>query len=355
MRKDILNNYIVSEDMSRIYDSCAGLEALMNTSVYITGATGMIGSYLTAFLIWLNEEQSYHLNIYISVRNTDKARYIFGSFCDKEYFHILKNDITAEVPTELKADYVIHAASLASPQYYGSNPVETMLPNIIGTYRLLEYAQINEIKGMVFLSSGSVYGSCETEAAITEENYGKMDFLALGNVYGESKRCAEALCHAYSVEYGIKVMSARIHHTYGPTLDIKNDSRVFAEFVRNIVARKNIVIKGTGASERSFTYITDTVAALLTILINGKSGESYNVANATVSIDELAETLVGLFPELDLKVEYQARKQAGYCSSPEKRSASVSTEKLKKLGWNAKFGIKEGFERTIRSFMQDGN
>ena len=196
MRKDIMNNYIVAEDMSQIYDSCSGLKALNNSNVYITGATGMIGSYITAFLIWLKEEQSYDLNIYISVRNAEKAKYIFGSFCEKEYFHILNNDITAEISEVLNADYIIHAASLASPQYYGSNPVETMLPNIIGTYRLLEYAQKADIKGMVFLSSGSVYGSFETNMVITEEDYGRMNFLSLGNVYGESKRCAEALCHA---------------------------------------------------------------------------------------------------------------------------------------------------------------
>lgn len=351
MRKDILNNYIISEDMRQIYDSCSGLESLKNSSIYITGATGMIGSYLTAFLIWLNEEISYNLNIYISVRNTEKAKYIFGSFCEKDYFHILNNVITEDVPAEINADFIIHGASLASPQYYGYNPVETMLPNIIGTYRLLEYSRKANIKSMVFLSSGSVYGSFENDKLIMEEDYGKMNFLSLGNAYGESKRCGEALCHAYSVEYGVNVMSARINHTYGPTMDIENDSRVFSDFVGNIVERKNIVIKGTGADERSFTYIVDTIAALFTILTKGKSGESYNIANATVSIADLAETLVELFPELNLKVEYQSRNQSGYYSSPEKRTAAVSTEKLKALGWSPMLGIKEGFERTVRSFI----
>lgn len=351
MRNDILNNYIISEDMRKIYDSCAEIETLINSSIYITGATGMIGSYITAFLIWLNEEMSFNLTIYISVRSIEKAKNIFGRFCKKDYLNILNNDITAEVPYELKVEYIIHAASLASPQYYGSNPVETMLPNIIGTYKLLEYSRKKYIKGMVFLSSGSVYGSFEADMIITEKDYGALDFLALGNAYGESKRCAEALCHAYSVEYGINVMSARINHTYGPTMDIKNDSRVFSEFVGNIVERKNIIIKGTGSDERSFSYITDTVAALFIILLKGKSGQSYNIANAVVSIAELAETLVGLFPKLNLKVEYQSRNQEGYCASPEKRSPSISTEKLKSIGWNAKVGIEEGFERTVRSFM----
>lgn len=352
MRKDVLNNRIVLEDMKQIYENCAGLETLTNSSFYITGATGMIGTYITAFLVWLNEELSYNLNIYIAVRNVEKARIIFGSACERDYFHILNHDITAEVPEELKVDYIIHAASLASPQYYGSNPVETMIPNMIGTYRLLEFAKKSGIKGMVFLSSGSVYGSFDTKATVTEEDCGAIDFLALGNAYGESKRCAEALCHAYFSEYGVRVMSTRIHHTYGPTMDIKGDSRVFAEFVGNIVAHKNIVVKGTGDDERYFTYIADTVAALFTILVNGESGESYNVANtnASISIGALAETLTELFSELNLKVEYQVRKQEGYCSSPEKRAATISIGKIRSIGWEAKIGIKEGFERTVRSF-----
>ena len=228
-----------------------------------------------------------------------------------------------------------------------------MIPNMIGTYRLLEYSRKSGIKGMLFLSSGSVYGSFKINVTVTEEKYGLMDFLALGNVYGESKRCAEALCHAYFSEYGLRVMSARIHHTYGPTMDIKGDSRVFAEFVGNVVDRKNIVVKGTGTDRRSFTYIADTVGALFTILINGMPGESYNVANAeaSVSIGELAEILVNLFLERNLEVEYQARHQNGYCSSPEKRAATVSTDKVNAIGWKAKIGIKEGFERTVRSFI----
>lgn len=353
MRKDILNNCIIAQDMEKVYDSCAALETIKDSNIYITGATGMIGSYIAAFLIWLNEEKAFNLNIYISVRNVKKAENIFGNACEKDYFHILDNDIAAAFPEKIKPDYIIHAASLASPQYYGSNPVETMIPNMIGTYSLLEAARKNDIKGMLFLSSGAVYGSFDTDVTISEEKYGLMNFLDLGNAYGESKRCAEALCHAYSVEYGVRVMSARIYHTYGPTMDIKNDSRVFSEFVGNIVEHKNIVIKGTGTDKRAFTYITDTTAALFTILLSGSPGESYNIANtnSAVSISELAETLVGLFPELNLKIEYKSRRQAGYCASPEKNSVAISTEKMKAIGWDPQTGIKEGFARTVRSFM----
>lgn len=352
MRKDILNNPIVAEDMRKIYEGVAGTAKLEHSVFYVTGATGMIGSYITAFLIWLNEEKGLDLEIYILARSARKVRGLFGEYGGRDYFHILENDINDRVPDNIRPDFVFHGASPASPQYYGSNPVETMLPNLIGTYRILERLREVDAKGMVYLSSGAVYGSVESGRVMTEDRCGFMDFLAPGNVYGESKRCAEALCHAYAKEYGIRVMSARINHTYGPTMDVKNDSRVFSEFVSNVLENRNIVIKGTGRDRRFFTYITDTVSALFRILLLGNAGESYNIANndCCISVGELARMLTEMFPEKNLKTEHAVRHQAGYAASPEKELTSLSIEKISCIGWKPVIGIREGFTRTVRSF-----
>lgn len=354
MLHDFLENSVIMEDMAYIESARDNWLELKNKSVYITGASGMIASYLAMFFVYLNELRDYQITIYAGIRNSEKAQKKFGDYVAKPYFHLLNADVNQAVEITSTVDYIIHAASLASPQYYGKMPVETMLPNIVGTNELLKYAVEHNIKSFLFLSSGSVYGSVDGAESITEEVNGKFDFLAPGNVYGESKRCGEALSCAYFREYGVPIKIARIHHTYGPTLDARNDSRVFAEFVNNILLGQDIIMKGPGTDKRAFCYLADTVSALLRIMVDGTAGEVYNVGNCEeyLSILELAEKLVALFPEKQLRVVRQTRQDAGYSASPEKRILPVNVDKLKSLGWSPSFRVEQGFARTIRAIQE---
>ncbi len=351
---DFLNNSVITEDMAYIEKTRENWDELRQKSIYVTGAAGMIASYFTMFLIYLNEIYDYQISIYAGVRNVSKAEKRFGKYVSKAYFHLVNTDVNRPVELEQNIDYIVHAASLASPQYYGKMPVETMLPNVIGTYELLTYAIAHDVKSFLFFSSGSVYGSVTGVETLVEDVNGKFDFLASGNVYGESKRCGEALLQAYYREYGVSTKIARIHHTYGPTLDAQNDTRVFSEFVNNILTGHDIVLKGTGTDKRAFCYLADTVAALLRIMLDGADGEIYNVGNAEeyISIIELAETLVSLFPEKQLKVVRQQRDDMGYSASPEKRIIPLNVDKVKAIGWNPAFSVEEGFSRTIRAIME---
>lgn len=355
---DFLDNHIIREDMQMIYQSSKAWDLLERSGIYITGATGMIASYFVMFLIFLNEVYGSCIEIYAGIRSVEKARRRFGKYCDREYLHLICSDINAPLVIQDPIYYIVHAASLASPQYYGKMPVETMLPNVIGTCELLKYGAKNPLKGFLFFSSGSVYGSVGKTADIVETTVGSMDWMAAGNVYGESKRCGEAMCSAYFREYGVPVKIARIHHTYGPTMDVQNDKRVFAEFANNILNNNNIVLKSDGEDKRAFCYLGDTTAALFQILLNGEAGECYNVGNPDqyVSIRELAELLTGVFPEKGLRVEFQKREDAGYCASPVRRMTPVNVDKLKELGWNAKVTVADGFTRSLQylSEMKDG-
>jgi nucleoside-diphosphate-sugar epimerase len=349
MEPDFLNNKIILEDMESIYHSRNEWNELSNASIYISGATGMLASYIVMFLIYLNETHNQNISIYAGIRTMEKAQRIFGSYVGRSYIHLIVSDITQPFSIDTRLDYMIHAASLASPQYYGSSPVETMLPNIVGTNELLKWCRSHPVKSFLFFSSGAVYGSFHDKQDISESDVGTLDFLADGNVYGESKRCGEALCRAYYKEYGIPVKSVRISHTYSPTMDIHNDKRAFSEFVSNIVNGENIVLKSDGKAKRAFCYITDAITALFLILFQGKNGDSYNMGNNNefVSIGELAEQLVALFPEKKLSVSLGKRCDSGYKSIPENQSVIPNTNKLNELGWYPKTTIKEGFYRTI--------
>ena len=305
MLRNFLDNQVIKSDMAKIYHSFKNPERLKDSSFYITGASGMLASYLTYFLIFLNECHNYGIKIFANVRDKTKALNRFGIYARKKYFNLILDDVNNNISINQRVDYIIHAASPASPQYYNQIPVEVILPNVIGTYNLLEYAKNFQVKSFLFFSSGSVYGSINSSAS--ENNIGSMNFLDNGNSYGESKRCGEALCHAYFSEYNIPAKSIRIYHTYGPTMDIDQDKRAFSEFVRNVINNENIIMTSDGAARRAFCYITDAVNAMFLVLLDGQAGESYNLANINqwLSIRELANILADLYPEKNLQVIYK--------------------------------------------------
>lgn len=354
MQQDFLMSDVIRQDMEHIYARGTDFSGLKGKGIYVTGATGMIASYFVMFLIFLNEKKDFQIRIYAGARSREKAEQRFGKYVEAEYFHLILRDVTEAVPEEVQADFIVHAASLASPQYYGSNPVETMLPNVLGTCELLKYAKERNAEGFLFFSSGNVYGSLkvQNQPTITEDLIGTMDFLSIGNSYGESKRCGEALCMAYFREYGIPVKIARIHHTYGPTMDVWKDKRVFAEFTANLLRSEDIHLKSDGTAKRAFCYLEDAILALFTILLKGEEGQCYNLGNNReyVTISELAQRLVKLYPEQHLQVIFENRTDQGYAASPESRVTPLDLKKLEALGWEPKVGIEEGFRRTVEYY-----
>ena len=349
---DFLKNAVMREDMELIFN-LREWDVLKGKSVYISGAAGMMASYLTMFLIYLNECHNFSIILYAGVRSENKAHIRFGRYVARDYFNLITEDVIHNFPIDTKIDYIIHAASPASPQYYGGNPVETMLPNVVGTYQLLEHAKKFGVDSFLFFSSGTIYGEINSDK-IFESDSGIFNFMAPGSVYGESKRCGEALMQAYFREYDVPARAVRINHVYGPTLDLQSDHRAFAEFVKNIVDRTDIILMSDGRQKRAFCYITDAVLAIFTVLLDGAPGESYNLANESqfVSILELAEILVSLYPEYGLKVVRKTRNEKGYLSLAQTNDVVCDTTKIQGLGCHFSVSIREGIYRTIQSFLQ---
>lgn len=345
-----LYDTVIHEDMQYIYDHPLEWTRLSNCNVLVTGANGMIASYLIYYFIFLNEEKNFDINIYALSRKKEKAIDRFGKYVEKPYFHIIEANVEDGVKDDIEFDYVIHAASLASPQFYGVKPVETMVPNVVGTYKLLEKIKNSNVKSFLFFSSGSIYGNIKEIDKIEENNIGILNYLELGNCYGESKRCGEAICNAYFQEYSVPTQVVRIHHTYGPNMDYKNDKRVFAEFVKNAVEGNDIVMKSDGSDKRAFCYISDMITAFFYIILKGKSGEIYNVLNDEQyhSIIELANCIVNLESNRNIKLVRQNRSEKeNYCASGVKRKIRVNCDKLKALGWKPSVSMECGFKRTI--------
>lgn len=348
-------NRIVREDMEYMYQYNPKMwEKLKNKTVLITGAYGMLPSYMVYMLIYLNEMQgSYNIQIVALARNEEKLRKRFGKYVDRPYFHCYMADVCQPIHYSNSIHYIIHGASPASSQYYSINPVGVLMPNVLGTFYTLELAREKGVDGYLYFSSGEVYGKIEKER-IYETDDGYMNPADVRSCYGEGKRVGETMCASYSHQFNVPTCMVRPSHTYGPTMDIENDSRVFAEFVGNIVKGEDIAIKSDGLASRNFCYIADATLAYFMILFSRGMGEAYNVANESgkITIRELATLLCNMFPEKGLKVTYK-KHDANYLENQHKIHSMQSTNKLKELGWCPRFEIEEGFRRTIKSFEEE--
>lgn len=321
-----------------------------NKSILITGATGMLASYLVKYLIYADKVLKLNMKFILAVRSREKAEKVYKRELQNQNIQLYLTDLRAPFDIKDSVNLIIHAASLADPQYYRTNPVDVVLPNVLGTYYCLELARQKKCENFLFFSSGDVYGALKDGEIAKEEHFGELDPMALRSCYGESKRMGESLCTAYYQQYCVPVKSIRIAHTYGPTVDYKKDQRVFGEFVKGVIEDNCIVMKSKGDAKRPFCYLMDFAAACVYILLYGKSGEAYNIANDKnfISIKKLAEEIIAAFPERNIELDMQLRKEdAVYMENKITKGINVSADKLRGLGWSPSISVREGFRRTI--------
>lgn len=335
-----INSY--RQDILNVFEQELPWNKLTGANILITGATGLIGGCLVEVLM-MNPHRDYH--VFASGRNEERARR-FNEFVDDDSFHFLKYDVLLPLEDDIHFDYIIHAASNASPYFFVHNPVEIMKSNIIGVVNLMEYGIKHGMKRLLFVSTGEIYG--EGDGRIFTEDYsGYVDCIKTRSCYPSSKRAAETLCVSYAEEYGADVVIARLCHTYGPYFT-EQDNRVFAQFIRNVLRDEDIVLKSAGDQFRSWCYVVDAVSALLYILLKGGNCEAYNVAdiNSNISIRKLAEVVSEIAGRRVIFDIPDIKEQKGY--NVVKKSV-FSTNKLESLGWCAKTSISEGIKHTIQA------
>ncbi len=343
---------VLAEDFAQIADSGLPLEALKGATVLVTGAAGFLGSYLVETLLYLEETRRLGLTVWALARRGAPARARFAAHRRSRALRLLVQDVAAPLPGRGRLDYIIHAASPASPKSFAADPISVIEPNVSGTRALLEAARARRCRGFLYLSSCEVYGRVPPgRLPVAEDDGGWLDPLLPRSSYAEAKRMGEALCAAWWRRHGVPVKIARPFHTYGPGLRL-DDGRVFADFTADVLAGRDIVIRGDGAARRPYCYAADATRAFLAILLRGKPGDAYNVANdeAEAGVAELARRLCALFPARGLKVRASARPRGKpYLETSTARTAADVT-KLRELGWAPRHSIESGFARTVRSY-----
>jgi len=343
---------IIENDLYEI--SCATIiewYKFKDKTILVTGASGMLPSYIVYSLLFCSERYNLGTRVIAQVRNKTKGEDVFSGYIDKDNFSLLVQDVCNPYSINEHIDYIIHAASQASPKYYATDPVGTLIANVEGTINVLNLAKKNNSKSVLFFSSAEVYGNSKTES-ICEDDYGYLDPTNVRSCYAESKRMGEQLCCAWNAQYGTHAKIVRPFHTYGPNMSM-NDGRVFADFVKNIVNGENIVLKSSGDSKRAFCYVTDATVAFIKILLDGKDSEAYNMGNPSqsLSIKELARILVGLYPERRLELVFDIDAN-NIVQRTAVNNVLPNTDKLCGLGWMPLIPVEEGFKRVIDSKLE---
>lgn len=337
-------NKLQEEDILRFARSFPLGGKFGNSTFMITGATGLIGSTLVRCLLALDSG----IRITIPVRNRLKAENIYTG--KTSMLSIVECDLIEYCQTvEETFDYIIHCASPTAGAYMSEHPVETYELAIESTRAILQYANRQPVKAIVYVSSLEYYGQNFDDKKITEEFLGYVDTSSPRSSYPLGKRGAEYLCKAYAHEYGVPVRIARLTQTFGAGV-ASDDNRVFAQFARSVIEGKNIVLHTTGESAKPYCYTTDCASAILTILLKGAKGEAYNVANQDtyISIHSMAELLRYRFnPEI--KVVIEEHSEMGYAPVTK---LHLSTDKLTTLGWKAEYDLNEMFKRLIDSMKE---
>jgi len=342
----------MAEDIKHVLETY-NFDEFDHKSVFITGATGLIGSMIARCLLEANRSLDKDIKVVAFIRNERKARKLFEDYLD-EQIEFCIGDICSPIAYEGDVDYVIHSASPTSSKFFVENPVETIDIAINGTMNVLNFAKGKDILGFVYLSSLEIYGKLETTESISEEDCGYIDFLNVRSSYSEGKRMVECICASYAKEFQMPIKIARLTQTFGAGVDY-NDGRVFAEFIRCVIEEKDIVLHTTGETVRNYCYLSDAVRALLLILEKGNAGEAYNVANkdTTCSIVEMAQIVAELNKNKTTQVCFDIEEDLSKHGYNPTMIAYLNTEKIEQLGWKPAIGLTEMFQRTMESMIED--
>lgn len=326
------------------------LDKFKNTTILVTGATGLIGSHIVTKLLAIEGTRVIALgrskSKLVSTFEDDKC---FGSL------ECMEHDIASPLPKDLgHVDFIFHAASPISGEVIKTRPLDVIDSNLSGTINCLEYLKQQGSGKMIVFSSATVYSVDEPSHVATEENTSVADCIDAPNApYSESKRMIEVIANAYHKQYQVDVLIARFSYVYGYS---KNAAKTaFYEFINKALSGENIVMNKSGLSRRDNIYVEDAVDGLFHLCEQGFSGDVFNVSSNGdqgnyAAVDEMAQIIAknankllnGAHVNVEFKEENHERKEG----------LRLSNEKIKSTGWAISTSIEEGIYKTMKAYLK---
>lgn len=340
------NSSLYQEDLDNILTNDLPWQELQGKNLLLTGASGLIGTVLVDALMKWNHQVKQGITIYAVGRNEKRIEERFAEYMDSPYFKFIVWDVNCPLDFPIHADYVVHAASNTHPKAYAMDPIGSIMTNLLGLRNVLDFAHKSQAKRVMFLSSVEIYGKAYHEDDVFTEDYcGYIDCNTLRAGYPEGKRAGEALCQAYIEKYGMDIVVPRLSRVFGPTMQ-DSDSKAMAQFIRNAVNGNSIVLKSEGKQRFSYCYAADVVSGLLTILLKGKRGEAYNIAqmDKVLSLRDIATFLGGISKKSVIIELPETVEKKGFSTAV---NAILSTDKIKKLPWENCWDIESALKRTV--------
>ena len=344
---NLYENNLYLEDVKAVAALDLPWEKLSGKTVLISGVTGLIGSFLADVLL---SRRTAGDNITVTglCRDTEAAAARFSGWRDDPRLQLLSHDINRPLAADVcgKAAFVLHLASNTHPVQYATDPIGTVTSNIIGLMNMMDYACDCGAERVLFASSNEIYGENRGDVELFDEHYcGYIDSNTLRAGYPESKRCGEALVQAYIKQRGTDAVIARLTRSYGPTMKM-SDTKAISQFIRKGIAGEDIVLKSAGEQYYSYTYVSDAVAGLLTVLLKGACGAAYNISDeaSDIKLKDLAALIAGCAGKKVVFDLPDATEAAGFSKATKAR---LSGSLLKTLGFAPRYDIKTGIKRTI--------
>ena len=318
-------NEILKKDFEYIeHNSFADVNQLKGKTIFITGATGLIGTNIVNSLLHIG-----NINLIVLVRDKEKAKSKF-----------------------IESTNIIHLASPTQSKEFIEKPVEIYKTILQGTFNTLELARLKKVKKYIYVSSVEAYGTNNNETLLDELNVSKIYSKEIRNSYPIAKLCSENLCFSYVSEYNVNALAVRLAQTFGPGVELSDD-RVFAQFAKSVINNKNIVLKTKGQTKRSYIYTADVVVGLLGLLSKGKSGEIYNLCNENTycSIYEMAKIVASSIANDRIEVQISENNVNAYLPTT---IYNMNSKKMKEIGFEPYYGLEIMFSNMIE-WMKEKN
>lgn len=341
---------ILKEDFDFISEKVFHDDYFSNSTILVTGATGLVGSLLVKSILYANKTRNTNITIVACVRDIEKAKNTFSDFLPDVNLTFVEINLLEPLVLSDKIDHIIHTASITASKEMVENPTGVLLTAFESTKNLLNYIKDHKHCKMVYISSMEYYGQvADGYDNATEDKLGYIDLSKVRSCYPESKRVCEALCNAYAAQFDLSVCSARLAQTFGAGVPF-SDNRVFAQFAKSAMNHSDIILHTTGESEGNYCYTADAIYAIFLLLSQGEKGQSYNVACNHSSIINMAKLVADKLAHNEIKVDVQIPKDLGNYGYAPTVKLKLNSDKLRALGWHPSMDLENMFKRMVKSW-----